>query len=144
TAGEAHGDQAGKPGQPARGVLMPPTRGSLRARYVAVARPFFRSEARWWAISLLGLLLAFILCLNGLNIVSSFMCRNFMTAVEQRQSDRAVSFALLWAGLFGALTVVAVFKAFAEERLRLGWREWLTRHLFARYLAGRAYFHMEG
>jgi putative ATP-binding cassette transporter len=122
---------------------MPPARGSLRSRFLAVARPFFRSEVRWRAFGMLGLLLAFILCLNGLNVVGSFMCRDFTTAVADHKANRAVSFALLWACIFASLTVVAVFKAFTEERLRLKWRTWLTRHLFDRYLAGRAYHRLK-
>jgi putative ATP-binding cassette transporter len=121
---------------------MPPTRGTLRSRFLAVATPFFRSEARWRAAGMLALLLAFILTLNGLNVAASYMCCNFTTAVSEREADRAVTFALLWAGAFAVLTVVAVFKAFTEDRLRLGWRQWLTRHLFERYLAGRTYYRL--
>src|SRR5262249_20757570 len=61
--------------------------------------------------------------------------RDFMTAVAERDGHRTVTYALLWAGVFAALTVVAVFKAFTEERLRRRWRRWLTRHLIDRYLA---------
>jgi putative ATP-binding cassette transporter len=122
---------------------MPPARGTLRSRFLAVAKPFFVSEVRWRAAGLLTLLLTFILCLTGLNVVASFMGGNFTTAVEQRQSGQAVTFALLWAGVFVTLTVVAVFKAFTEDRLRLWWRQWLTRHLFERYLAARAYYRMK-
>jgi putative ATP-binding cassette transporter len=123
---------------------MQSARGSLRSRFLAVVRPVFQSEVRWRAVGLLGLLLVFILFLNGLNVVGSFMCRDFTTAVSERQPAQATTFALLWAGVFVALTVVAVFKAFTEDRLRLGWRQWLTRHLFQRYLAGRAYYRMKG
>ena len=122
---------------------MPAARGTLRSRFLAVAKPFFVSEARWRAVGLLSLLLAFIFCLNGLNVLGSFMCRDFTTAVSDHKADRAVSFALLWAGIFGTLTIVAVFKAFTEDRLRLWWRSWLTGHLFDRYLAGRAYYRMK-
>jgi putative ATP-binding cassette transporter len=116
----------------------------MRRRFVAVARPFFQSEARWRALGMLALLLVFILCLNGLNITGSFMCRDFTTAVAEREPSPAATFALFWAGVFGALTIVAVFKAFTEDRLRLWWRQWLTRHLFERYLTGRAYYRMKG
>src|SRR5438874_467879 len=123
---------------------MPTPRGTLGSRFLAVATPVFRSEARWWVVGLLGVLLLFILCLNAFNVAASYMCRNFTTAVADKESSRAVTFALLWAGMFAALTVVAVFKQFTEDRLRLGWREWLTRHLYQRYLAGRAYYHLTG
>jgi putative ATP-binding cassette transporter len=99
---------------------------------------------RWRAIALLVLLLVFILGLNGLNVLGSFLCRDFTTAIENRKAERALTFALFWAGIFGLLTVVAVFKAFTEERLRLCWRQWLTRHLFDRYLTTRAYHRLKG
>jgi putative ATP-binding cassette transporter len=123
---------------------MPPPRGALWPRFLAIARPFFVSEARRGAFALLALLLFLILCLVGLNILANFMAGDFMTAVEQRRPNRAVSFALFWAGALGCLTVVGVIKAFTEERLRLWWRAWLTRHLFERYLAGRAYYRLKG
>jgi putative ATP-binding cassette transporter len=123
---------------------MPPVRGSLRARFLAVARPFFHSENRWRATAVLVLLLTFILGIAGLNIVANGLSGRFVDSVEGRDSDWAVRFALLWAGVFVCLTVTAVFKAFTEERFRLWWRSWLTRHLFERYLAGRAYYRMKG
>lgn len=123
---------------------MPPARVALRSRFLAIAKPFFVSEARWGALALLALLLAFILGLGGLNVLASYKSRDFMTSVEQRQGDNAVRYALLWCGLIGAVTVVAVFKAFAEQRLCLWWRGWLTRHLFERYLVRRAYYRMKG
>jgi putative ATP-binding cassette transporter len=107
-------------------------------------RPFFRSEARWGALGLLAVLLVFILGLNALNIAGNYTGGGFITAVKERESDWAVRFALLWAGVFASLTVAAVFKVFTEERLRLWWRQWLTRHLLRRYLAGRAYYRLKG
>lgn len=116
---------------------------SMRTRFLAIALPFFRSEARWRAFALLGLILLFILGLGGLNVLSSFMNRDFMTAVAERDGSLAASTAGLWLGVFAALTAVAVLKAFTEDRLRLRWRAWLTRHLTDRYLAARAYFRMK-
>jgi putative ATP-binding cassette transporter len=119
------------------------TRGHFRERFVALTRPFFRSEARWQAFGLLGVLLAFIFCLAWLNTRSNYLNRDFMTAVERRESGQVGKLALFWAGVFATLSVVGVFKTFAEERLRLRWREWLTRHLLGRYLARRAYYRMK-
>jgi putative ATP-binding cassette transporter len=93
---------------------------------------------------MLALILLFILTLNALNVCGSFMCRNFTTTVSEHEGTGAITWALLWAGVLGSLTVVAVFKAFTEDRLRLRWRAWLTRHLFQRYLAGHAYYRMKG
>jgi putative ATP-binding cassette transporter len=113
------------------------------SRFLTVAAPFFRSEVRWQAFGILALILGFIFCLGGLNVWSNFTNRDFMTAVEQREAGRSVQFALQWGGVFAMLTAVAVIKAFAEDRLRLKWREWLTRHLMQRYLACRAFHRMK-
>lgn len=122
---------------------MAPPPGALRSRFVAVALPFFQSEARRRILGILVLLLLFILCLNGLNVLGSYLCGDFMTAVAERHGLRATRYALLWGSVFATLTIVAVFKAFTEDRLRLWWRAWLTRHLFQRYLARRAYYRMK-
>src|SRR4051794_16688718 len=121
---------------------MAPTRGRLWSRFATVTRPFFQSEQRWPAVALLGLLLGFILCLVGLHALGSYMNRNFTNAVTDRQTHPAAVFAALWAGVFGMLTVAGVLKAFAEDRLRLRWRRWLTRYLMDRYLAHRAYYQL--
>jgi putative ATP-binding cassette transporter len=109
-----------------------------------VGGPFWRSRVRWRAFGILLLLLTFILLLNGLNVVGNFLGGSFTTAVADQKAENALKFALIWAGVFGMLTIVAVFKAFTELRLCLWWRQWLTRHLFDRYLGGRAYHHLKG
>jgi putative ATP-binding cassette transporter len=119
---------------------MPQSCGVERSRFLTITLPFWRSEVRWRALALLGLLLVFILTLNGLGVLGSFYCGDFTSAVAERQAAPAVHFALLWAGVLGSVTVVHVFKAFTEDRLKLWWRQWLTRHLYGRYLSRRAYY----
>ena len=123
--------------------MVSPSR-TLNRRFLAVAGPFWKAQARWRAIGILLLLLAFILLLNALNVVGNFLGGSFTTAAAEREGNQALTFAFLWAGVFGMLTVLAVFKAFTELRLCLWWRQWLTRHLFDRYLARRAYHHLKG
>ncbi len=122
---------------------MPAVRRDRRSRLAAITLPFFRSEARWPAVGLLVLLLAFILMLVGLNAWSGYSNRDFMTAVWGREAGAALRYALLWAGVLAILTATAVFKAFTEERLRLRWRAWLTAHLIDRYLTRRAFFRLK-
>ncbi len=117
---------------------------TLWRRFLAVGGPFWQAHSAWRAFGVLLLLLTFILLLNGLNVVGNFLGGSFTTAVADREGHHALTFALLWAGVFGMLTVVAVFKAFTELRLCLWWRGWLTRHLFDRYLTGRAYHRLKG
>jgi putative ATP-binding cassette transporter len=113
------------------------------SRFVAVARPFFRSEERRRGIALLVLLVGLLLAVSGLNVVNSYVGRNFMTAISQRQAGRISPLALLYVGVFAASTVVAVYERFTEQHLGLRWRRWLTRHLTDRYLAGHAYYRID-
>src|SRR5689334_17825559 len=123
---------------------MPQSRGPSWSRFVAITRPFFRSEARWLAFGLLLLLIIFILSLNGLNVLGSFVNNGVVTALEERQAHRFALLAMVWAGVFVAATAVEAFKRYTEGRLRLRWREWLTRHLIGKYLSGRVYYRLNG
>ena len=63
-----------------------------------------------------------------------------MTAISNRDRAGFVQQAILYVGVFAASTVVAVFRRFAEERLGLLWRAWLTGKLITSYLADRTYY----
>jgi putative ATP-binding cassette transporter len=89
---------------------------------------------------LFAALLVLLLAINGLNVVNSYVGRDFMTAVEQRSMPRFLSMALLYVGVFAASTVAAVLCRYAEERLALLWRDWLTRRLVGFYLADATYY----
>lgn len=109
------------------------------SRFVRVTKPFFTSEQRGRAWGGLALLLVLLLSLNGLNVVNSYVGRDFMTAVAERQANRYGLFALLYLAVFAASTLVAVFYQYTQDRLALFWREWLTTRLVDRYLSGDVY-----
>lgn len=111
-------------------------------RFVRAVKIFMSSgagmKARWM---LAGLVL--LLCgINALNVVNSYVGRNFMTAIADRKTAEFTQQAIFYIGVFAASTVVAVIARFAEERLALLWREFLTRRAVRLYLADATYFHM--
>jgi putative ATP-binding cassette transporter len=112
--------------------------------FVTLITPIFRSPLRWRATGFLGGLVGLLLIISGLNVLNSFVNRDFMTALEQRQATRFFYMALIYLGVFGLLTLVAVTYRFTEERLGLLWRGWLTDHFLARYLHDRAYYRLTG
>ena len=65
-----------------------------------------------------------------------------MTAIELRDAPGFVRYAVRYLGVFAVLTVAAVYERFAEERLGLLWREWLTRRVLRAYLASRTYYRL--
>jgi putative ATP-binding cassette transporter len=109
-------------------------------RWRTAVRTFVASEVGGRAKALFAALLALLLAINGLNVVNSYVGRDFMTAIEARSMHGFVAKGLLYVGVFAASTVVAVIYRFTEERLGLLWREWLTSRLVARYLQGSTYY----
>src|SRR3954451_7208558 len=112
-------------------------------RFTRAVRDLLTSEVRGKAIFLLLLLLAFALSVNGLNVVSSYVGRDFMTAIAHQDMAGFVRLAILYVGLFAAMTAVAVLYRFTEERLGLLWRGWLTRRVTGRYLDRRTYLRLK-
>jgi putative ATP-binding cassette transporter len=103
---------------------------------------FVTSESGGMAKWLFALLIACMLSINALNVVNSYVGRDFISSVESRDMPRFMWVSLVYVLVFGVCTVVAVFYRFVEERLALLWREWQTRRLLGRYLANRAYLRL--
>jgi putative ATP-binding cassette transporter len=112
-------------------------------RSLRALRLFFRSDVGRQALGWLALLLGLLITINVLNVVNSYVGRDFMTAVSDRNTPRYAQYAVLYLGVFAASTVVVVFNRFSEERLRLLWREWLTRILMNGYLSGHTYYRLK-
>jgi vitamin B12/bleomycin/antimicrobial peptide transport system ATP-binding/permease protein len=112
-------------------------------RFVRAVKDFMTSEVRWRACGLFALLIAFALTLNSLNVVNSYVGRDFITAISHRDRTEFIRQAILYVGVFAGSTAVAVLYRFTEERLGLFWRVWLTRRIIRRYLADRTYLHLK-
>jgi putative ATP-binding cassette transporter len=112
-------------------------------RFSRAVRNFAFSEVGRKAQGLFALLCALLLGINGLNVVNSYVARDFMTAIESRNMTAFIWQAAAYIAVFAASTAAAVFCRFSEERLALLWREWLTRRLVRFYLEGRSYYRLD-
>jgi vitamin B12/bleomycin/antimicrobial peptide transport system ATP-binding/permease protein len=112
-------------------------------RFVRAVKIFAGSEVGWKAKLMFAGLVALLCGINGLNVVNSFVGRNFMTAIADRDNAEFIRQALFYIGVFAASTIVAVIARFAEERLGLLWREFVTRRAVRLYLADGAYYRLD-
>ncbi len=119
---------------------MPSTVRNAWSHWLRVSKPYFISGARRKALWLLAALLALLLGMSGLNVVNSYVGRDFMTAIADRAPQRYGWLALAYLGVFAASTVVGGLSRYTELCLGLRWREWLTQDLIHRYLSGHAYY----
>jgi vitamin B12/bleomycin/antimicrobial peptide transport system ATP-binding/permease protein len=108
-------------------------------RFVRAVRNFARSEIGWKAKLIFAGLVLLLCAVNALNVVNSYVGRNFMTAIADRDMSGFVRQAFIYIGVFAALTFVAVIARFGEERLGLLWRDTMTRGIVRRYLADGSY-----
>ena len=97
------------------------------------------SQAKFMFAALFGLLVA----INGMNVLNSYVGRDFMTAIANRNKAEFARQALLYIGVFAGSTILAVVSRFAEERLGVLWREFVTRRAIRSYLTEGNYYRLE-
>ncbi|BBA33108.1 ABC transporter, permease family protein [Methylocaldum marinum] len=111
-------------------------------RFVRGIKNFVASEAGRKAVILFVGLVLFLLAINGLNVLNSYVGRDFMTAIAERNQQGFVWLAVVYIGVLAASTLVAVYYRFTEERLGLLWRDWLTRRFVNVYLEHPTYYRL--
>ncbi len=117
-------------------------RETLR-RFVRAVRNLLTSEVRGRAWMMIGLLVGFALAINGLNVANSYVGRDFMTAIAERDQPEFVRQAVLYIAVFAGSTLVAILYRFTEERFGVFWRVWLTQQVVRRYMADRTYYRLK-
>ncbi|NLS06426.1 ABC transporter ATP-binding protein/permease [Rhizobium sp. P32RR-XVIII] len=113
------------------------------SRFLRSVKHFLSSEVGGTAKLLTASLVVFFLAINGLNVLNSFVGRNFMTAIVDRQVAEFARQAVFYLLVFAASTTVSVFARFTEERLALLWRDFLTRRAVNLYLTDRAFYRLD-
>ncbi len=125
--------------------MQHPTHAALNwHRFVRILRDLAAPQLKGDPLWLLLLLFAFLIGINVLNVVNSYVGRDFMTAIEQRDMDGFIYQALVYLGVFALSTLVAVVYRYTEERLGLKWRERLTRRMAMAYMDHRCYHRLKG
>ena len=112
------------------------------ARFVGAVKNFANSEVGWKAKLIFAALVALLFLANGLNVLNSYVGRNFMTAIADRDKSEFIRQAIFYIGVFAGSTVVSVVARFAEERLGLLWRDSLTQRAVQLYLADGTYYRL--
>lgn len=119
-----------------------PITPDIWGRFLQMMGELARSDVGHKARGLVVILILFLFSINGLNVLNSYVNRDFMTSIENRDMDGFVFYALLYVGVFALSTVVAVLYRYVEESLGLLWRKWLTSQAVDRYLSDRTYYRL--
>ena len=112
-------------------------------RFYATIRMLVKSKQGPQATMFAGTLVLLMVAINGLNVLNSYVGRDFMSAIENKNLSAFERQALYYVAVFHASTVVVVFYRFTEERLGILWRVQLTRHLTDAYMNDRTYYRLD-
>jgi putative ATP-binding cassette transporter len=112
-------------------------------RFRGAIRMLVQSDQGTKAVVLAVTLVVMMIAINGLNVLNSYVGRDFMSAIENKNFPVFRMQALMYVLVFAASTVVAVLYRFTEERLGILWREQLTWRLTEAYLSERTYYRLD-
>ncbi len=121
-----------------------PSLAKTRQQFWRITRAFFASERRKKAVWLLALLFVLSVASVGVTLLTSFAGRDFMTALEKRDSSAYWGALSRYLGTFVVAMLIDVYYRWAEQSLALLWREWMSQHLIKRYFNNRAYYRLRG
>jgi putative ATP-binding cassette transporter len=120
----------------------------------ALIAPFWRSEERWRARLLLGVVIALNLSLVGMTVLLTYWQRAFYNTLESKDWDGFIALLFTWHRteaegflpgfiLVAALYIlIAVYQLYLRQALQMRWRRWLTDVYLTEWLADRAYYRM--
>jgi putative ATP-binding cassette transporter len=109
-------------------------------RFWAIAKPYWFSEEKRGAISLLALVVLLSLAVNGLNVAISFVWWYIDTALVAKDAGTFWRWISVYTGIMVVGTPIVVFYQYLQQKLGLYWREWMTKQFLQKYFQNRAYY----
>jgi vitamin B12/bleomycin/antimicrobial peptide transport system ATP-binding/permease protein len=104
---------------------------------------FLKSPVGGKAKLLAACLLILMFTIIGMNVLNSYVGRDFLSAIEKKDARGFVFYAWMYVAVFAGSTLVAACFRFSEERLGLLWRDYLTRRIVGAYIDRRIYLYFE-
>lgn len=108
-----------------------------------LALPYFQSEEKWKARVLLAAIVALNLGAVYMLVLLNEWNRVFYDALQNKDAE------VFWRELgrftylaFGFI-IIAVYRFYLTQLLQMRWRAWMTGHYLDRWLAHKAFYHLE-
>ena len=117
--------------------------GSFIGDWWRLVTPYFRSEERWIAISLLIGAISLTFVAVGLEVLFNDWNRRFYDSLQNKDEAAFWREIIIFSALAAGFIMAGVARAIVSPYLRLRWRRWLTRRYLAHWLDGRGYYRIE-
>lgn len=116
-----------------------------------LSRPYFASQEKWFARTLLGVIIAANLLMVAINVLLNAWNQQFFNALQSKDWTSFIHLLFLYntkAGGFmpgfceivAIYIVIAVAQTYLNQWLQIRWRTWLTHRMTDEWLADRAYY----
>lgn len=119
------------------------TVGSFIGDWWRLVVPYFRSEERWIAITLLIGAISLTFVAVGLEVLFNDWNRRFYDSLQNKDEAAFWREITIFTVLAFGFIAAGVARAIVSPYLRLRWRRWLTRRYLAHWLDGRGYYRIE-
>lgn len=113
-------------------------------RFWMLVRAFYSSEGKRRARTLFAVLISLALSAAGVQVLMSYAGRDFFTAISNKDESGYWHHLWRYLGTMALAVPIGVFYRYAEERLAILWRQWMTHALVKRYFFNRAYYNLRG
>ncbi len=109
------------------------THGNTIRRTLGLVKLFWLGDRKWVAWGWLSLVLAMLVGINVLNVQISYAERAVLTALQEKHQVEFWHSIIKYALIFAVGTPLIGLFGWVKGKLHMRWRDWLTRHLMAKY-----------
>ncbi|AFZ25429.1 ABC-type uncharacterized transport system, permease and ATPase component [Cylindrospermum stagnale PCC 7417] len=96
----------------------------------------------WRAWSMLAGLLLIISYVSAINVVGSYVGRDLVTAIANKNSPEYFRLLFIYAGVLIVTTVIVVISQYFRKKLAIHWLNRLTNYFLQKYFQKRAYYYI--
>lgn len=112
-------------------------------RFVAIAAPYWRSEERGMAWTLLALLVLLMVGQVGFEVLFNQRTGELTSALSKSDASRFWRTIIACVAILVVLVPLNAFYWYVCDKLRIHWRRWLTKRILNRYFDNRAYYEVQ-
>lgn len=108
-----------------------------------LARPFWQSEERVGAYVLLAVIVALNLGEVYINVLLNEWNKDFYNSLQTVNKDAFIDALIKFVYLAFTFILVAVYKIYLNQMLRIKWRRWMTSRWLSKWLDKQHYYRMQ-
>jgi putative ATP-binding cassette transporter len=118
-------------------------RGRFLSRVWKLVTPYWRSEEKKIAWTLLIAVIALSLFSVAISVVLNKWYVNFYNSLEKKDLEAFTQSILYFCGIATVAILAAVYRSYLQQMLTIRWRRWLTEQHFAKWLSHKSYYQLE-